>query len=58
MGSDGIFDFISSKEAVDIVSECADAKEACRALTGTSYARWIKKEGRTDDITVIVGFLS
>ena len=58
LGSDGIFDFISSKEAVDIVSTCADANEACRALIGTSYARWIKQEERTDDITVIVGFLS
>ena len=58
LGSDGIFDFISSEEAVDIVSVCTDATEACRALIGTSYARWIKKEERTDDITVIVGFFS
>ena len=55
MGSDGIFDFISNEEAVDIAQQCSDPKEACRALVGTAYARWIKSEERADDITVIVG---
>ena len=58
LGSDGVFDFISNEEAVDIVSKSADANEACRTLIGKSYSRWIKHEERADDITVIVGFLS
>ena len=59
LGSDGIFDFIPNEEAVKIVSTCdGDATKACRALVGTAYARWMRHEERTDDITVIVGFLS
>ena len=55
MGSDGIFDFISNEEAVEIAMGCNNPEEACRALVGTAYARWIKSEERADDITVIVG---
>ena len=57
LGSDGIFDFISNEEAVTIAKGCNDASEACRALVGLAYARWIDSEERTDDITVIVGYL-
>ena len=56
LGSDGIFDFIPNEEVVEIVQGCQDANEACHALVGTAYARWIKSEERADDITVIVGF--
>ncbi len=58
LGSDGIFEFISNEEAVRIAKTCNDASEACRALTGLAYARWMNSEERCDDITVIVGFLS
>ena len=58
LGSDGIFDFISNEEVVDIVKGYEDVSEACRALVGLAYARWIDSEERTDDITVIVGSLS
>lgn len=56
LGSDGIFDFIPNEEAVQIADGCNDPAEACRALVGTAYSRWINSEERTDDITVIVGF--
>ena len=58
LGSDGIFDFISNEEAVGIANQCSNVSDACRTLVGTAYSRWIKNEERTDDITVIVGFLS
>ena len=31
--------------------------EACLALVGESYKLWIEREDRTDDITIIVGFI-
>ena len=46
-------------EAEFIASICNDSPtEACRALVGESYKRWIKREERTDDITVVVGFIN
>jgi len=58
IGSDGIFEFISDAEAARICSLYDDPIEVCRALVGESYRRWIKREERTDDITVIAGFIS
>mmetsp|Transcript_9087 Transcript_9087/g.19584 ORF Transcript_9087/g.19584 Transcript_9087/m.19584 type:complete len:854 (-) Transcript_9087:175-2736(-) len=58
IGSDGIFEFISDIEVANISSTYNDPTEACRALVGESYKRWIKREERTDDITAIVGFIS
>ena len=34
-----------------------DPLEACKALVGEAYARWIKYEDRIDDITIIVAFV-
>jgi len=58
IGSDGIFEFISDIEVANISSNYDDPTEVCRALVGESYKRWIKREERTDDITVIFGFVS
>ena len=58
IGSDGIFEFISDGEAANLSSYYDTPSEVCRALVGESYKRWIKREERTDDITVIVGFIS
>lgn len=58
IGSDGIFEFISDIEVANISSIYGNPTEACRALIGESYKRWIKREERTDDITVFVGFIS
>ena len=58
IGSDGIFEFISDIEAANIACLYDNPSEACRALVGESYKRWIKREERTDDITVITGFIS
>jgi len=58
IGSDGIFEFISDSEVATISSNYETPSEICRALVGESYKRWIKREERTDDITIIVGFIS
>lgn len=54
--SDGITDFVPPDEVMEVCSLYRDPTEACRALVGEAYKRWIRSEDRTDDITVVVGF--
>jgi serine/threonine protein phosphatase PrpC len=58
LASDGIWEFVSSQRAVDIVAGCKDPEEAAQALVSTAYKAWLKKETRTDDISVAVLFFS
>lgn len=56
--SDGVWEFISSQEAVEVVSKQNNVKEAAEALAQLAWDRWIQNEGNVvDDITVIVTFL-
>jgi len=59
LASDGIWEFISSQEAVDIVTKCPDdATEACRRLILLATKKWRDEEGPyRDDITAIVVFI-
>ncbi|KAL7545138.1 hypothetical protein ACHAWF_008492 [Thalassiosira exigua] len=57
LGSDGIFDYISNEEVGNIVAKFDDPADACRELVGKAFNRWCDSEDRTDDITVIVGYL-
>lgn len=55
--SDGVWEFISSQEAVDIVAKFpkADVQKGAESLAQEAWKRWIKEEGNVvDDITVIV----
>jgi len=54
--SDGVWEFISSKEACQIVAkESASASKACASLVQAAAQRWKKVEGNyRDDITAIV----
>ncbi|KAF5836988.1 phosphatase 2C-like domain-containing protein [Dunaliella salina] len=55
LASDGVWEFITSKEAVDIVAQCDGAEEACRQLVDEAYQRWlVEEEGVVDDITAVV----
>lgn len=57
LGSDGIWEFISSQEAIDIVSENLDrgVYEAAETLIQVAQMRWEEEEGDyRDDITAIV----
>ena len=56
LASDGVFEFISSEKAVEIVSRCKDPREAVKALVSTAYKAWLQRETRTDDISVVVLF--
>ena len=59
LASDGVWEFITSQEAVDIVyKHRKDATAACKALIKESARRWKETEGNyRDDITAIVVFL-
>ncbi|XXQ34511.1 PPM-type phosphatase domain-containing protein [Plasmodiophora brassicae] len=54
IATDGVWEFIDSQQAVDIVARCATAGEACRALLEESTKRWKAEEDVIDDITVVV----
>ena len=58
--SDGVWEFISSQEAVDIVAEggSSDAQLSAEKLAREAWRRWIQEEGNVvDDITVQVIYL-
>jgi serine/threonine protein kinase len=54
LGSDGLFEFLTSQQVVDIVSQFDDPLEACRAVVSQAYSLWLQFEVRIDNITVIV----
>lgn len=59
IASDGVWQFISSSQAVDIVGTCFDngqnAMETCKILIEKSVEQWRSREGDyRDDITAIV----
>lgn len=59
LASDGVWEFISSQEAVSIVHKHSkNATAACKALIAEASARWKREEGNyRDDITAIVCLL-
>ncbi|XP_061359680.1 probable protein phosphatase 2C 35 isoform X2 [Gastrolobium bilobum] len=54
VASDGIFEFLSSQNVVDMAASYPDPRDACAAIAGESYKLWLEHEGRTDDITIII----
>lgn len=58
VASDGIFEFITNQEAIDICLAADSPLHACEALVKAAYDQWLVYENRTDDITLIVCFLS
>lgn len=58
LATDGIWEFITSEEAVKIVSKHTNATEACYDLIHTATSLWRKEEGDyRDDITAVVLFM-
>ena len=58
--SDGVWEFISSEEAVELVSKYvkAHAKQAAEKLAQLAWTRWLQHEDEVvDDITVIVAYI-
>ena len=59
LASDGIWEFISSKEVVEVVGKYYDGKDIKGAVDGLiemACQRWKKKDNYVDDTTVIIGF--
>jgi serine/threonine protein phosphatase PrpC len=58
VASDGVWEFISSDEAVEIVSQFHamgnSSQEACNELIAESSRRWNEEEDMVDDITAVV----
>ena len=44
--TDGVWEFISSQEACDIVNNYANATDSCTALVKEAVERWKRFEGR------------
>lgn len=65
LGSDGVFEFLSNEEVIDIVTPFwghRDAQSACKAVENAAYAKWAEvrstqDEDVVDDITCVVVFL-
>lgn len=60
LASDGIWEFISSQECIDIITEYLEEgpQVACEALVAESVRRWNEEEDVVDDITCIIAVLS
>jgi serine/threonine protein phosphatase PrpC/CRP-like cAMP-binding protein len=53
IASDGVFEFITTQQCVDMVSQYENPIDACRAVVSQAYNLWLQYEVRTDDITMI-----
>jgi cGMP-dependent protein kinase len=58
IASDGIFEFLTNEYVINACTMASTPVEACEALTRAAYDQWLEHEDRTDDITIIVCFLS
>ena len=54
LATDGVWEFLTSQEVVDICVSCKTPKEACYKIVAESYARWYEREERIDDIACCV----
>nr|KJB10071.1 hypothetical protein B456_001G182600 [Gossypium raimondii] len=54
VASDGVFEFLSSQTVVNMAAAYKDPSDACAAIAGDSYKRWLELENQTDDITIII----
>jgi cGMP-dependent protein kinase 2 len=54
VATDGVWEFVSNQEAVDLVAAVADPQRAAAELVLRAYERWLANETRTDDITAAV----
>ncbi|KAG1662755.1 hypothetical protein FOA52_006780 [Chlamydomonas sp. UWO 241] len=55
LASDGVWEFVSSQEAVDIIASHDNIEDACRSLVEEAHQRWlVEEDGVVDDITAVV----
>ena len=54
VASDGIWEFMTNQQCLDIITAAKDLDEACEAIVTEACRLWLEKEERTDDITAII----
>lgn len=54
VASDGVFEFITSQNVVEMLAKHADPIEAAKSVVAEAYRLWLTYDDRTDDITIIV----
>ena len=54
LATDGVWEFLTSQEVIDICVSCKTPKEACYKIVAESYQRWYAREERIDDIACCV----
>ena len=58
IATDGIFEFLTNTYVMSVCATSLTPLEACERLTKAAYEQWLIYEKRTDDITIIVCFLT
>merc|ERR1712216_948659 len=58
LGSDGVWDRVSSQEAMEIAGRCKDAHGASEQIVQIARDRWLRASPMADDITAVVVSLS
>mmetsp|Transcript_841 Transcript_841/g.1435 ORF Transcript_841/g.1435 Transcript_841/m.1435 type:complete len:1104 (+) Transcript_841:45-3356(+) len=54
IASDGVFEFITSQNVVEMLAKFKDPIEAAKYVVSEAYRLWLQYDERTDDITIIV----
>lgn len=57
LASDGIFEFLTNQQVIDISKKHKDPLDACKDILKQSYKMWLEYESSVDDMTVLVIFL-
>ena len=57
IATDGLWEFVTSQEACDIVATCKDPYQAAQKLIEAAWRAWFTEDVRSDDITVVVVYL-
>ncbi len=57
VATDGLWEFITNAETVDLVQSAASPAEAVETLVKESNIRWMREEQVIDDTTIIVAYL-
>ncbi|KAK9814008.1 hypothetical protein WJX73_008908 [Symbiochloris irregularis] len=54
LASDGVFEFMSNDDVVQLVLAHPDPQSAAVALVSAAYSKWLDYEQRTDDISCVI----
>ena len=57
VGSDGLWEFVSNQEAIDVAARCTDPRDAVLKLLQESETRWKHAEEVVDDTTICVAYI-